>query len=231
MSIKNQIERVLQHDINIKLIMYFRLICGNYHTAGSFKKNNLLRIYSCLVSLMMKYIFIVQMLQNASSPIGLLLFESTLNFFHSLVIGEAYFFRFCSAIISMDTRLGFKKGFVSRYVYGICVITLSLRVSYFYNMHDWFSCASYIFLVFSHELNNLPKFIMFHILYQRMRLLRKSFEGRFVIVNIIGREKINYRINNIKKCLFVYDDIIQHFSRIDLHLQLWVNILNKNCTY
>ena len=68
---------------------------------------------------------------------------------------------------------------------------------------------------------------MFDALYQRMKLLRKCFEAKFVTINAIGVERRKYKIDKIRSCLSVYDILLGLVENMDCEIEIWV-ITSRN---
>ncbi|XP_034835221.2 uncharacterized protein [Maniola hyperantus] len=55
-----------------------------------------------------------------------------------------------------------------------------------------------------------------------MKLIRKTIEAKYITVNIIGVKRLRYKINNIKKCLDVYDCLMNYIENMDPELEIWL---------
>ncbi|XP_039759673.1 uncharacterized protein LOC120633516, partial [Pararge aegeria] len=132
-------------------------------------------------------------------------------------------------IISMvsltEDTLNAKSITVSYKMFGLLLILMFIRISvYVYfslnkSIMAYFLCFVLLFSLF---LNYLSKILFFDVLFHRMRLLRKAFKNKYLGVNVIGKERIKHRIENIKTCLSVYDYLLQQVENMDLELEIWL---------
>ena len=109
------------------------------------------------------------------------------------------FFTFCLRIYNFSIQTKFTFPSVSYF------IALTLIISFFVNYNS--------------------KLFVLNVIHHQIRCLRRKFDTKFMMLNIIGKERRDYKISNMKTCLVVYDMLITSVEEMDYEIETWVNAL------
>lgn len=219
--------------INFKRIVNVRLYFGHYHYPEYSKiTNNIFRLY-CLIytaSAFFLYFYIYP------SPLDFVythisytytMVEALFDNLLSLILRGKYLKILYDFIIKTQNMLNVKGFGISRGIYLYLFLCSSIRVyivltySPFLlaDVRTWITAFAFISLC----VNYVSKIIVFDVIYHRLKLIRTKFEFKYVCINMIGKERVKHRIDNIKTCQSVYQEIIYFVKNMDIEIQAWVN--------
>lgn len=109
------------------------------------------------------------------------------------------------------------------------VLTLCFRLySFFVYTEVEFPSLPYfvaLALITSSYINYNANILVFIVVRHQMKLLRQKFDFKYMAVNVIGRERCDYKINNIKKCLDIYKILLTSVVNMDYQIEIWVSSL------
>ena len=223
---------------NFRRIMNIRLYFGHYHFPQySTFTNNIFRLYCAFYTAFIIFIYFY-------------IFPSPLDFFYSHIsytytMVEALFDNLLSLILrgkylkllydfinQTQDMLNIKGFGVSRGIYLSLFLCSSLRVYIVLSkspfllsdFRSWIVAFAYLSLC----VNYVSKIVVFDVIYHRLKVIRIKFEFKYVCINMIGKERVKYRINNIKSCLSVYQELIYFINNMEIEMQAWVNFININ---
>lgn len=69
------------------------------------------------------------------------------------------------------------------------------------------------------------KLLIFDFLYQIVKQIRNKIEYKYATVNVIGKDRVQYKIDIIKKCIIAYSYTLDYFDSVCLEIQSWVMML------
>lgn len=210
----------------IKKMMFIRLLFGHYFRLGNSKIVNVLLQFYCFSLICAVSVFFFN-----SKTIGDLsrinYFDFVLNTVMSLVFQGNYMNKvFALVTITRNVlhensiKVSFKM-YIGLFCFMLirfatCLKTTSLT-------HDTFSFYAYSLMLVSSLFCYASRILVFDVLFHRMRLIRKTVESKHLNVNVIGVKRLRHKIDNIKKCLEVYDYIMQYIENMDPELEIWVS--------
>lgn len=215
-----------------KLLMIIRLFFGNYCNLSSSRIINLaIRLYTVVICVVFGAIRLYE--KNSLLIQVLTSVEFIVNCILTQITSEKYFFKFCANIKAIDKNMGFKNLSLPTPTFMlISFLIIAGRLyllSYIFTIGTVFTyefsqlhVAATGFTLFAIDLNQLTIIMIFAIMFDRMKILKKEFEGYTVSVNIVGRREINQQINRLKRYRMYYTDLLNTLHGVDNELQLLV---------
>lgn len=214
-----------------KKLMNSRLYFGHYHYPDySNFVNNIFRLF-CIVytiGIFFTYFYIypgpLDFANNHTYTYTII--EAILDNLLSLCLRGIYLKKLYALISKLQKMLRLRGIGVSRDIYVSLFLCSSLRVYIVLNYspflitdaRTWIAGFAFVSLC----INYVSKIVVFDIVYQYMRVIRIQFEFKHMYINIIGQERVRYRIENIKTCLSVYNELVYFMKNMDVEVQAWV---------
>ncbi|KAG6443565.1 hypothetical protein O3G_MSEX002902, partial [Manduca sexta] len=205
---------------SFNIIMFIRIIFGNYHPIAKSKKiSMLLKLYCVSVPLVVIWMSIESV---DVSPIPVI--HCIINIIFNLISEENYLIKYCNTIKINDVIMGFKKTVTlnKRLAYALTILFLSksaVYIAYWYVSSNYRKCFIISFVEYSIDLNEITNLMIFGLMYDRMRLIRIYLEGVTTSVNIIRKDEIAANIRRVKIFLKCYNNLLDNLDSIETQLQ------------
>ncbi|KAG6443555.1 hypothetical protein O3G_MSEX002898, partial [Manduca sexta] len=208
------------------IIMFVRLIFGNYHPIAKSKQVlMLLKLYCVSVA----FVLIWLSLTKSFKYYLILVFQCIINIIFNLITNEKYFIKYYNTIKINDVIMGFKRtsALNKRIAY---VVTILFFIKFF-TYTVYYSTSTNVtiiylttFVSYSIDLNYIAIVMIFALMYDRMHLLKIYLEGVTTAVNIVRRDEIAANTRHVKKFLIYYNNLLDNFDSIETQLQCTVCI-------
>lgn len=216
-----------------KKVVNIRLIFGHYHrTENSKYLSFFIRLYCYIftTTLFLTYFLLFPEPLNFNLHYTYVMVEVLINNLISVIFQGKYLEDLYILIDNVLKLLKKRKLKISYAIYLSLIMFLIFRVHFLFiytpfeinDVRLWFAVIAFISL----SANYFSKIIVFDIIYQSMKLTRAKLEFKFVYnINVIGKTRVYYRIENIRMCLSLYQRLVYFIKKIDLEVQTWVSTL------
>lgn len=215
----------------IKKIINVRLLFGHYHDIQHSKM--FIKSYSIIITLLLIYIVFLKFLDisNFSTPSTYTTIEALLNNLVSILFQGRYLKKHYVLMENIKKKMNITKFSITYPAY-VCLFLSNIMHSFFILHRLSYSITNYviwagIFVIISLCINCVTKFFIFDIVYQTMKLMRIKMQFN-IFVNVIGRDRISYKIQNIKTSMLMYQCLKEYIGNLDYEIQTWVNL---NCFF
>lgn len=200
-------------DTSLKFFLIIRLIFGLYFHMNSCVMSFIARVYC---------VFLVVFIPFVTSVHFKFLFLFNMSFFFinimsSIVTEERYFFKYFAAMSRIDQKMGrtnIKRDNFNIFIFIMIACRLFLNTSYWL----WTKITYYVIFMslvaLALELENTLRIIIYGMMYQRMKLLRRMFENIHVLDT-----------NEIQKKMILYTQLLSTMQRVHEQTQITVVII------
>ncbi|KAG6443557.1 hypothetical protein O3G_MSEX002883, partial [Manduca sexta] len=208
------------------VIMFIRLIFGNYHPIAKSKQISIiLKLYCVSVAFVLIW-FIAMCFEFYLISV----FQCIINIIFNLITNEKYLIKYYNTIKINDVIMGFKRTFalnkgIAYVVTILFFIKLATYAVYYFMSTNYTTICFTLFVSYSIDLNYVAIVIIFALMYDRMRLLKIYLEGVTTSVIIVKRDEIAANIRRVKKFLKYYNNLLDNFDSIETQLQCSVCII------
>lgn len=209
-----------------KNVINSRLLFGHYHNSQYL--NSLMRLYciAFIFNLVVMYFLLFSEPLNFGKYYTFPMVEVITHTLVSVIFQGRYVKKMYILVEKSQKILNITKISISYLVYVCLVVIFTLRFYFLLNFSTYpvtdirfWTC---VIALTSYFINHMTKVVVFDIIYQTMKQIRNNLQFRYVFINVIGRERVNYRIQNIKNNLCMYKHLASFMVDIDYELQAWV---------
>lgn len=205
--------------------MHFRLLFGHYFGSTSKISRVIKKMYCVVFAIVITNAGLYYVGIDALKPAFFLPLDLSVNFCLSLFFESSIVEVLTS--VTANKLLGFQGPISYRILAYISFQSFNLFTAAFLNkyslnielLQNMTAITGYLSLI----LASVPKFLLLDIMYERMRSVRRSFDYKYQIVNVIGKRQIHFKIINTKTTLCFYKQLLNSFDRSSKQMQLGVS--------
>lgn len=200
-------------DTSLKFFLIIRLIFGLYFHMNSCVMSFIARVYCVFLVVLIpfvtfdqfKYLFLFDML------------FFFINIISSIVTEERYFFKYLAAMSNIDQKMSrthINRDNFNIFIFIIIACRIFLNTSYCLLADVIFQIIFMSLVALALELENTLRIIIYGMMYQRMKLLRRMFEN----VHILDA-------NEIQKKMMLYTQLLNTMQHVHEATQITVVII------
>ncbi|KAG6443561.1 hypothetical protein O3G_MSEX002891 [Manduca sexta] len=204
------------------LIKVLKFITAHYFYTGSCKFVKCVYLLYCIV-------LCVVSAYGAFPLIPFRSIEYVLSVIISLLTADDYIFRYFRSLETLDVVMGIKSRSIFNNKVRCLVAYMTLFRILFLFIHysgdeDVYSLLSYNIPLLNQRIDSFVSVVIFYTLLVRMKILRVRFERNPIPINIVNKNNVMNNINEVRRCLLDYNNLLDNFHDIEEELQYLVGL-------
>nr|CUQ99359.1 TPA: Gustatory receptor 18 [Manduca sexta] len=209
------------------LIKVLKFITAHYFYTGSCKFVKCVYLLYCIV-------LCVVSAYGAFPLIPFRSIEYVLSVIISLLTADDYIFRYFRSLETLDVVMGIKSRSIFNNKVRCLVAYMTLFRILFLFIHysgdeDVYSLLSYNIPLLNQRIDSFVSVVIFYTLLVRMKILRVRFERNPIPINIVNKNNVMNNINEVRRCLLDYNNLLDNFHDIEEELQYLMAIIIIFC--